>query len=86
LQDDRSVGPESLGVGYYTTIKPEVLYRYGDSPADFQIAYTLSNLDVSIYLDAIKVMYENSRPKVSYDVELSVLNPEFVHTAYDRLN
>jgi len=31
-------------------------------------------------------MNENSRPKVSYDVELSVLNPEFVHTAYRRLN
>jgi len=31
-------------------------------------------------------MHENSRPKVSYDVELSVLNPDFVHTAYKRLN
>lgn len=83
--DDRSIGLKILGVGYYTTIKPEVIFQTTEA-ASFSIVYTLSNIDVSIYLDALNVMYENSRPKVSYDVELSVLNPEFVHTAYRRLN
>jgi len=73
------------GVGYYTTIKPEFLYKVNGTQ-QFSIVYTLSNIDVAIYLDALNVMYENARPKVSYEVELSVLNPEFVHTAYKRLN
>ena len=85
LQDDRSVGINVKGIGYYTTIKPEFIYALQDT-APFSVVYSLSNIDVAIYLDALNVMNENSRPKVSYDVELSVLNPEFVHTAYRRLN
>jgi len=75
-----------LGVGYYVTLKPHLLFQYGDSISKFDISYVLSNADVSIYLDALKVMRENAYPKASYDVELSVLNPEFVRTAYNRLN
>ena len=85
LQDDRSVGINVKGIGYYTTIKPECIYAFNGT-ALFSVVYSLSNIDVAIYLDALNVMNENSRPKVSYDVELSVLNPEFVHTAYRRLN
>lgn len=85
LEDDRSKGLKVIGVGYYTTIKPELLFKTTET-MQFSVIYTLSNIDVSIYLDALNVMYENSRPKVSYDVELSVLNPEFVYTAYKRLN
>jgi len=50
------------------------------------LVYVLSNADTAIYLDAIKVMKENSRPKVEYNVELSLLNNTFIHTAYKRLN
>ena len=85
VEDDRSKGLNVKGVGYYTTIKPEFLYKINGTQ-QFSIVYTLSNIDVAIYLDALNVMYENARPKVSYEVELSVLNPEFVHTAYKRLN
>lgn len=85
VEDDRSTGLKVKGVGYYTTIKPELFYKTV-GPLDFSVVYTLSNVDVAIYLDALNVMYENARPKVSYEVELSVLNPEFVHTAYKRLN
>lgn len=85
VEDDRSKGLKVKGVGYYTTIKPELFYKTV-GPLDFSVVYTLSNVDVAIYLDALNVMYENARPKVSYEVELSVLNPEFVHTAYKRLN
>lgn len=86
LEDDRSVGLKVAGIGYYTTIKPEFLFSLSSQHVRFSVIYKLSNLDVAIYLDAIKVMYENSRPKVSYNVELSLLNPDFVHSAYSRLN
>jgi hypothetical protein len=57
-----------------------------ETEKNFILAYSLSNLDVAIYLDALKIMSENSKPKVSYEVELSVLNPAFIYTAYNRLN
>jgi len=87
VSDDRSAGTEPIGIGYYATIKPEILFAapYKDT-SELAVSYSLSNLDIAIYLDAIKVMNENARPKVSYDLELSVLNPEFVYTAYNRLN
>jgi hypothetical protein len=37
-------------------------------------------------LDALKVLRENAYPKVSYNVDVSILNPKFIATAYDRLN
>ena len=99
LEDDRSSGKEVKGVGYYVTLKPHVLFARGGHVEDpvngvtqvaqkfsCNIIYSLSNIDTAIYLDAIKVAKENAKPKVSYDVELSLLNPEFVHTAYNRLN
>ena len=87
VSDDRSTGLTSQGIGYYVTLKPEILFapEYTDTN-NITIAYSLSNLDIAIYLDAIKIMNENARPKVTYDLELSLLNPDFVHTAYNRLN
>jgi hypothetical protein len=75
-----------LGIGYYLTFRPEVLYSLTSDYAVIDLIYSLSNIDTAIYLDALKVMRENAYPKVSYNVELSVLNPEFIHRAYDRLN
>ena len=86
IADDRSKGLKIQGVGYYTTLKPEKIFKLGAQDANIDLLYTLSNLDTSIYLDAIKVSKENAFPKVSYDVELSVLNPDFVKTAYNKLN
>ena len=86
VSDDRSKGLKTLGVGYYTTIKPHVFFGRSSNIIELKVLYTLSNADVSIYLDALKVMRENAYPKVSYDVELSVLNPNFIRTAYNRLN
>jgi len=31
-------------------------------------------------------MKENSKPKVSYSIDLNVLNKDFIHTAYNKLN
>lgn len=84
--DDRSKGQVAQGIGYYVTLKPHTLFKLGSSTGRLDINYSLSNADVSIYLDAIKIMKENAYPKVTYDVELSVLNPAFIHTAYKRLN
>lgn len=86
VADDRSKGLNVKGAGYYTTLKPEALFAIGNTTAQIDIVYTLSNVDVSIYLDAIKVMKENAYPKVTYDVELSALNPELLYTTYDKLN
>lgn len=86
VQDDRSTGLKVQGIGYYTTLKPEVIYRMAGDIGDIQLVYTVSNVDTAIYLDALKVMHENATPKISYDVELSILNPNFIHTAYKRLN
>jgi hypothetical protein len=91
VSDDRSTGLTPQGIGYYVTLKPEVIFAPTNIQNDtdtnnITIAYSLSNLDIAIYLDAIKVMNENARPKVSYNLELSVLNPEFIRTAYNRLN
>lgn len=86
VSDDRSIGLKTLGVGYYTTIKPHVFFGRINNAIELKVLYTLSNADISIYLDALKVMRENAYPKVSYDVELSVLNPNFIRTAYNRLN
>ena len=88
VQDDRSKGLRVSGMGYYLTIREGVLYPYlcQQTQIEFDILYTLLNADTSIYLDAVKVSKENAQPKVSYDVQLSILNPEFIQTAYNRLN
>ena len=86
VSDDRSQGRKTQGIGYYLTIKPHVLFKYGNNNNTFKIIYTVSNADISIYLDALKVLRENAYPKVSYNVDVSILNPKFIATAYDRLN
>jgi len=63
-----------------------LLFKNGKAENEFKIVYTLSNADISIYLDALKVLRENAYPKVSYNVDVSILNSKFIATAYDRLN
>ena len=71
---------------YYVTIKPKYLIKNGIQNTILGLSYALSNADISIYLDAIQVMKENSTPKVSYSITLSTLNKDFIHTAYNKLN
>ena len=82
LRTDQSAIDDS----YYITIKPENILRNGNQSTTLSFSYALSNADVSIYLDALEVMKENSTPKVSYTIDLSILNKEFIHTAYNKLN
>lgn len=48
--------------------------------------FNLSNADTAIYLDAIQVLKENAYPKVSYTIEPSVVDQNFLYTAYNQLN
>lgn len=88
IQDDRSKGMKASGIGYYMTLRASLLYSYlcQNIPMTLDVLYTLLNADTSIYLDAIKVSKENAFPKVSYEVELCILNPDFIRTSYNRLN
>ena len=48
--------------------------------------FNLSNADTAIYLDAIQVLKENAYPKVSYTVDPSVMNEDFIYALYNQLN
>lgn len=70
----------------YVTIKPEVIIRNGGMGQLLNVDYTISRASTAIYLDAVEVLKENSRPQVSYSIKPSVFNLEFMHTAYEALD
>lgn len=71
-------------VSYYITIKPEVLIKYGLNKT-FNINYVLSNANTAIYADASKISKENAFPKVSYAIQVNLLNTDLIHTLYNKL-
>ena len=73
--------------GYYLTLKPEtVLKNTQVRNGELSFRYTLSNADLSIYLDALQISKENAFPKVSYDIKPNVINSNFISTDYMALN
>ena len=57
----------------YITIKPEIFLRNGlKSEYNYYITYIISTAALAIYLDAIKVLQENSCPKASYEINISL--------------
>lgn len=70
---------------YYITIKPEIFASNGTLLGDLLVKFSLSNADISIYLDAQQIAKENAYPKVSYEVSPSVLNKDFVYDDYNQL-
>ena len=70
---------------YYITVKPDVFFRSGNYQKQLDIQYSISNADTSIYLDARKIHKENAYPKVSYEVKLAAVNPDFLYTDYDAI-
>ena len=52
----------------------------------FNIEFQLSNAELSIYLDALEVSKINAFPQVSYEIEISDLNEDFIKTSYNQLN
>jgi len=70
----------------YITIKPEVFLRNGlKDDYSYSITYTISTAALAIYLDAIKVLQENSCPKASYEINISSIDEKFTRNAYQRL-
>jgi len=49
------------------------------------VNYVLSNANTSIYLDAKKVSKENAFPKVSYNVNISLLSTDLINILYSLL-
>jgi hypothetical protein len=78
-------------VTYYTiTIKPEFFLNTIDlhnvsTINKFKIFYALSNADLSIYLDAKKILKENAYPKVSYAIEISKWSPDLLKNIHGKL-
>lgn len=50
-----------------------------------KLYYCLSNADTAIYLDAIQVLKQNAYPKVSYQIEINMINPDFIRTIYNKM-
>lgn len=73
---------------YYITLRPATLIGNAASlNADvIKFKFTLSNADTAIYLDAKQILKENSVPKVSYTITPSVVDDEFLYTAYNKLS
>ena len=77
---------------YFISPKENILLRYGkiekgyfELPT-FELAYSLSNASLSLYLDALEVSKTNAFPKVSYTLKVSALNESFIGEAYKVLN
>ena len=76
----------------YITLKPETLFKQGKELSEYSenasivLNYTISNTSLIMYLDAIQVLKENAYPKVTYTVDPSMTNKNFVHMAYNTLN
>lgn len=72
---------------YYTiTIKPEyILAHYPSGTLQFDVTYHISNADMSIYLDAKKILKENAYPKVAYEIEVSKWSPTLLQNIYTKL-
>lgn len=91
-QELESIGVDNLSntdnfINYYTiTIKPEYMFANIDlSNIVFNVYFALSNADISIYLDAKKILKENAYPKVSYEIEVSKWSPTLLMYLYTKL-
>ena len=71
---------------YMIDIKPMAFINTGVDNPNLALSYELSNADTLIYLDALEVAKENSQPKVSYEIKLSVYDPSIIHNIYQKLS
>ena len=76
----------SRGDNYYITLKEKVMLLEGNINKTFDVSYALSNAAMSLYLDALEVSRTNATPQVSYTLEVSAMNQEFIEVAYKNLN
>ena len=71
---------------YFITLKNKIMLQDANLNKTFDIAYALSNAALSLYLDALEVSKTNAFPQVSYTIEVSALNKDFIQYAYKNLN
>lgn len=71
--------------GYYITLDSKALLKE-DLDKKLDILYTLSNANVSIYLDAIEVMKDSSQPQVSYSVDVATIQKDYILQVHRMLN
>lgn len=73
-------------VEYYITLQPKVMVKnWATNPKNITVNYTLSTAATNIYVDAVEIMEENSKPKVSYEVTMNILNKTLMCNAYKML-
>ena len=77
---------DTSNAAYYVTIKPETFIRYGLYTSAVDFKFCISNANIAIYLDALQVLKENSQPKVSYTVNASFVDTDFIYDLYNKLN
>lgn len=73
---------EAYAGNYFLTIKPKNIVF--NETLDFY--FTLSNAQTAIYLDARMVLKENAYPKVTYSLDVSLVQDDFHYTLYRHLN
>ena len=71
---------------YFITIKPKIMLSQGNIEKNFNITYSLSNAAQALYFDALEVSKTNAFPQVSYTINVSALNENFIKFAYQKLN
>ena len=71
---------------YIIDIKPTAFIAAESALDNILISYELSNANTLIYLDALQVSKENSKPKVSYTIKLSIYDPYIIHNIYKKLS
>ena len=76
---------DNYNYNYYITIKPRTLFEKGIS-SSITANFVIANTSLAIYLDALEVSKENAYPKVSYTIDPTLANKNFVHTAYNGLS
>ena len=75
------------GENHFISLKSELMLRDGIIDGKkFNVAYAISNASLSLYLDALEVSKTNAFPQVSYDLEVSALNKDFIDVIYQHLN
>lgn len=71
---------------YLITLKDIIMLKEGIIEKTFNITYAISNASLALFLDAVEVAKTNAAPQVSYTLEISAMNRNFIHNAYKNLN
>lgn len=92
--EDYSILTRSLNNQYVLTLNNNLIFKnnlqinnnsilFNDQP--LRLNYSISNADVSIYLDALEVAKENSQPKVAYNLTAELVNPNLIETIFNKM-